>query len=79
MDEIKKALPRDSSALVLIADTQTCDAMVKMFEAPIDGPTVVRRDVAEELRRRLEALHRMSAQQLADVGQAEAEGASAPH
>jgi hypothetical protein len=68
LDELKKALPRESSALVLIADTQTCDAMVKLFKAY--SPKVIRRDVADELRQWLNALHRRVAQQI----QAAAEG-----
>jgi uncharacterized membrane protein len=55
LDEIKKALPRGSSALALVADTETCDQMVDLFESY--QPQVIRRDVAEELRQRLEALH----------------------
>jgi hypothetical protein len=74
LDDLKKALPRDSSALVLIADTQTCDAMVKLFKSY--SPKVVRRQVADELRQRLDTLHRQFVQEIA---QAEAEGAPAPH
>ena len=62
LDEIKKALPRDSSALALIADTTTCDQMVEMFSSY--EPKVIRRDVADELRQRLEGLHRRVAQEI---------------
>lgn len=74
LDELKKALPRDTSALVLIAAPETCDAMVEMFKEY--EPKVIRRDVADELRKRLQALHEAFAQQFA---QAEQEGAPAPH
>jgi hypothetical protein len=76
LDEIKKALPRDSSALVLIAQTDVCDAMVKLFEFSEPRPKVIRRQAADELRKRLEALHRMLAQGIA-AGVAKAEGAGA--
>jgi hypothetical protein len=57
LDDIKKALPRDSSALVLIANDETCDAMVTMFE--LSRPVVViRAEVEPELRARLETLER---------------------
>jgi uncharacterized membrane protein len=75
MADIKKALPRDSSALVLIAQTDTCDAMVKMF-TPY-GPTVIRRDAGDELRNQLEALHRMAVQRVAQA--TEAASTQAPH
>jgi uncharacterized membrane protein len=74
LDELKKALPRDSSVLVLIARSETCDAMVEMFKSY--QPKVIRRDVADELLQRLEALHRSLAQQFI---QAEQEGAPATH
>ncbi len=54
LDEVKKVLPRDSSALVLIANPETCDAMVAMFQAY--SPKVIRRDIGEELRKRLQTL-----------------------
>jgi uncharacterized membrane protein len=75
MDEIKKALPRDSSALVMIADSNTIDSMVKMF-TPY-GAKVSRYDVEEELRKRLEALHRLAVQRVAQG--VEAVSAQAPH
>jgi uncharacterized membrane protein len=74
LDELKKALPRDSSALVLIATTETCDAMVEMFKE--FDPKVIRRDVAGELQKRLQALHDALAKQFIE---AEREGAQAPH
>src|SRR5262249_13564292 len=69
LDEIKKALPRDSSALAIIADPQICDRMVELFSSY--EPKVVRRDVADELRDRLEGLHRRIAQEIV-------QGAGAP-
>ena len=72
LDEIKRQLPRDTSALVLIASPQIIDEMVALFEPY--GPKVIRRDVAEELRQRLEALHRRVVE-----GVAEEEGAPAAH
>jgi len=74
LDAIKKALDRDSSALVLVADSKICDQMVKLFESY--GPKVVRRQVADELRKRLDELHREVARELLE---AEAEGAPATH
>jgi hypothetical protein len=74
LDELKKALPRDSSALVLIAQSEICDQMVKLFEKY--EPQVIRRDVADELRKRLQALHERLAQQFME---AEREGAPATH
>jgi hypothetical protein len=56
MDDVKNALPRDSSALVLIANEETCDALVTMFESC--SPLVIRAPVEPELRARLEALER---------------------
>jgi uncharacterized membrane protein len=73
LDEMKKALPRDSSALVLIAQSDICNAMVEMFKSY--SPKVVRRQVAEELRQRLEALHDRLAEQFAE---AEEERAPSP-
>lgn len=74
IDAIKEALPRDSSALVLIADTKLCDAMVETFKSY--DPQVVRRDVADELRKRLQAYHDQLAQTFA---QAAGESPAAPH
>jgi hypothetical protein len=73
LDELKKALPRDSSALVLIANAETCDAMVRLFKPY--SPKVIRREVADELRKWLDALHRRVAQAV----QAEAERPPATH
>jgi hypothetical protein len=56
LDDVKKALPRDSSALVLIANDETCDALVGMFDSY--DPLVIRARVEPELRARLEALER---------------------
>src|SRR5262245_11195523 len=74
LGELKKALSRDSSALVLVANSDICDAMVEAFK--LYEPKVIRRDVAEELRQRLDALHGRLAQA---VQQARAEGAPATH
>ena len=52
--DIEKALPRDSSALVLVAERDACDALVRMFESY--SPTVIRAEVEPELRARLDAL-----------------------
>jgi len=60
IDAIKEALPRDSSALVLIADTKLCDAMVQTFKSY--EPKVVRRDVGDELRKRLQGYQDQVAQ-----------------
>jgi hypothetical protein len=56
LDDVKQALPRDSSALVLIANDDTCDALVAMFDSY--DPLVIRATVEPELRTRLEALER---------------------
>jgi hypothetical protein len=74
IDAIKQALPRDSSALVLVADTKLCDAMVETFKSY--EPQVVRRDVTDELRKRLQAYHDQVAQAFA---QAVGESPAAPH
>jgi hypothetical protein len=70
LDAIKKALPRESSALVLIANKETCDAMVAMFRTY--SPEVIRRDVTQELLDRLEGLQQRVAQQFAESGGASA-------
>jgi uncharacterized membrane protein len=70
LDDVKKALPRDSSALVLIASDATCDALVALF-SPYTSK-VIRSQVEPELRARLEALENRVTQQSA-LGQ----GASA--
>jgi hypothetical protein len=75
LDEIKQQLPRDSSALLLVASPDKIDAMVELFESY--EPKVVRRDAGDELRQRLEALHNRVVQQIA--AQAEQEEAPATH
>lgn len=52
--DIEKALPRDSSALVLVAERDACDALVRMFDSY--SPKVIRAEVEPELRARLDAL-----------------------
>jgi hypothetical protein len=74
VDEIKKALPRDTSALVLIARSETCEAFVEMFSSY--EPKVIRRDVADALQKRLEEFHRRLVQQAQQAAQ---EGAPATH
>ncbi len=56
MGDMEKALPRDSSALVLVAEEDTCDALVRMFDSY--SPKIIRARVEPELRARLEALER---------------------
>jgi uncharacterized membrane protein len=73
LDELKKALPRDSSALVLIAQPEVCDQLVELFNEY--EPKVIRRNVADELKQRLQALHERLAQQFVQAG----EGAPATH
>jgi hypothetical protein len=72
LDEVKKALSRNSSVLALIAEPKICDEMVKTFKKY--SPTVVRRNVADELRERLDTLHQRLAEQVLQAG---AGGASA--
>jgi hypothetical protein len=54
--DLERVLPRDSSALVLVAEADACDALVRMFDSY--SPTVVRVEVEPDLRARLEALER---------------------
>jgi len=54
--DIKNALPRDSSALVLVASEETCDALIEMFDSY--SPAIIRSTVEPDLRARLEALER---------------------
>jgi uncharacterized membrane protein len=54
VDDIKQVLPRGSSALVLVASPEINDQLVEML-APW-SPEVIRRDVAEEVARRLHVL-----------------------
>jgi hypothetical protein len=75
VDEIKERLSRDSSALVLVADSDTIDAMVELFRSY--EPKIIRREVTSELRQRLDALHQRVIQELA--AQAEQPGAPAAH
>jgi hypothetical protein len=70
LDEIKKALPRDSSALALIADAKICDQMISLFSSY--EPKVIRKNVADELQQRLEGLHQRVAKDALAA-------ASAPH
>ena len=70
LDDVKKALPRDSSALVLIASDATCDLLVTMFSSYT--AKVIRSQVEPELRARLEALEDRVTQQ-----SAQGQGASA--
>jgi uncharacterized membrane protein len=51
IDDIKQVLPRDSSALVLIATPDINDQFVDLFKR--FTPQVIRRDVSEEIERRL--------------------------
>jgi len=74
IDAIKEALPRDSSALVMVADSKLCDAMVETFKSY--EPQVLRRDVADELRKQLQAYQDQVAQAFA---QAAGESPAAPH
>jgi len=53
-DDIKQVLPRGSSALVLVASPEINDRMVEVFQER--SPQVIRRDVAEEVERRLHVL-----------------------
>jgi uncharacterized membrane protein len=62
IDELKELLPRDSSALVLVADTSTCDDMVAAFSEY--DPQIIRRNVATELQKRLSTIRDQSLQQL---------------
>ena len=52
--DIQAALPRDSSALVLVAGDDTCDALVRLFASY--SPEIIRGKVEPELRARLKAL-----------------------
>jgi uncharacterized membrane protein len=56
VDDIKEMLPRGFSALVLIATPEVNDQMVEMFDDW--KPEVIRRDVAEEVERRLKTFER---------------------
>jgi hypothetical protein len=56
LGDVERSLPRDSSALVLVAEDDACDALVRMFDSY--NPQVIRAEVEPELRARLEALER---------------------
>ena len=62
-DEIKKNLPRDSSALVLVALPEINDRMVQLFATY--SPEVVRKDVAQEMVQNLEAFRQKTLQDIA--------------
>jgi uncharacterized membrane protein len=73
LDELKKALGRDSSALVFIGAPQACDAFVQEFSSY--APKVIRRQLEDELRKLLEGLHQRIKQGMVQA----AEGAPATH
>jgi uncharacterized membrane protein len=56
IDDIKRVLPRDSSALVLIATREINDQFVDLFQGW--APQVIRRDVSDEIERRLHDFER---------------------
>ena len=56
LGDIERAIPRGSSALVLLAEDDACDTLVRMFDSY--SPEVLRAEVEPELRARLEALER---------------------
>ena|SRR5450432_445177 len=62
-DEVKSALPRGSSALVLIAAPEINDQLVSLFGKW--SPEVIRRDVAQEVQKRLETFERKTQQDIA--------------
>ncbi len=78
IDEVKEILPRASSALVLMADPRIIDEFVQAF-AIYDPIRTVRRDVAEELRRRLQALRDQALAELEEVEAGAEEPAPATH
>jgi hypothetical protein len=63
IDELKEILPRASSALVLIAEPDVIDEMVAAFEK-YDPMKTVRRDVGQEMQKRLRALRDQALDQL---------------
>jgi uncharacterized membrane protein len=63
-DDIKSVLPRGSSALVLIAAPAINDQLVELFEAW--SPEVIRRDVAQEVQKRLESFERKTQKDIAE-------------
>ena len=62
-DEIKRNIPRDSSALVLVAPSEVNDRMVQLFASY--SPEVIRKDVAQEIEQRLEAFRQKTLQDIA--------------
>jgi uncharacterized membrane protein len=54
IDDIKRVLPRGSSALVLVATPDVNDQLVSLFESR--APEVTRRDLSEEVEQRLHTL-----------------------
>jgi hypothetical protein len=76
LTELRKALGRDSSALVLLGDSRRCDALVDLFK-DYDAE-VIRRDATKELLVKLQALHRRLAAEMVAQGEA-AQGAPATH
>ena len=63
-DDIKSVLPRGSSALVLIAAPEINDQLVPLFDKW--SPEVIRRDVAQEVQKRLEAFERKTQKDIAE-------------
>jgi len=63
IDEVKRNLPRDSSALVLVAPPEVNDRMVQMFVSY--SPEVIRKDVAQEVVKSLEAFRQKTMQDIA--------------
>jgi uncharacterized membrane protein len=61
-EEIKSRLPRDSSALVLVATPAVNDRMVELFAGW--SPEVIRKDVVQEVERRLETFRQKTLQDL---------------
>ena len=63
IDEVKRNLPRDSSALVLAAPPEVNDRMVQLFVSY--SPEVIRKDVAQEVVKNLEAFRQKTMQDIA--------------
>ena len=63
-DDIKSVLPRGSSALVLIAAPEINDQLVSLFDKW--SPEVIRRDVAQEVQKRLETFKRKTQKDIAE-------------
>jgi len=62
-DEIKSNIPRDSSALVLVAPADVNDRMVQLFATY--SPEVIRKDIAQEIEQRLETFRQKTLQDIA--------------